>query len=109
MAINPLDPNQLKRIDENLQVIRDKVEEAERISGKTRSEFLERVSSMPTKKKSVEMDLEVEIKDKQPKLIAKKKKIKIDPNDPLNVKKMLLRHTFSLLPDRIKGDGLLTT
>ena len=61
MPIDPKNKEQLKRIDDNLQVIRDKIEEAERISGSTRSEFLEKVSTVkPKQKKPLEMELTID-------------------------------------------------
>lgn len=93
--------DRLARIDRNLAVLRDKIDDAERVTGQTRSNLLTMLSP-DDKDKSKALDL---LSDQ------KVKTENIDENDLLSLQKLLDRINFQLLglPNRKrrKGETLL--
>ena len=118
MAIDPRNQPQIARIDNNLMVIKDKIEEAERISGGTRSAFLESLSldtdkrvlqSTKPQKKTIAIKIMLEVEGDGVSLVRPEKEVQVDPRDPMGVKDMLRQKRFRLLRSHMSGHGLLTT
>lgn len=104
------DPIRLRRVEENLGFIRDKIDDAERINGSTRSSFLSMLDiSNPSKNPDTlkrrtedeeaeeESDFNVELMTLITKTL-KKKKSSVDLSDLLGLVPSLKLNNFTFLP-----------
>ena len=119
MPINPMNMAQLKRIDDNLMILKDRADEAERVTGQGRSNFINGLSLDPhtskslgtpnkkPEKKVISIKVMVEVDGDEVSIVKQEQEIEVDMNDPLKMRELLKKKRFSLLDSRFSA-GLLT-
>jgi len=114
MPIDPMNFAQLKRIDDNLMILKDRADSAERVTGQGRSTFINGLATDPhmskslgtpreAEKKIINIRVMVKLDGNEVSVVQQEQEIEIDINDPLKMRELLKKRRFSLLNSRFSA------